>query len=348
MELPQQQSPKVQYEFSGNPNSENLTTMAGFADSSCVANSMLAATDSTKMVKIDDCVPTVFDLADVVKIANYMTNVTNLTDMTSDKISDQVTRVEIANPACADADITNPMCVDAKIADPRYANVDNAFADKAEDVDSLVDKSDNVNMTEMADSVVSMLDHANILEVTNSMMEVPSLTDIIEVANSRVNISAFVDMLEMSNSVADVSNFANVVDNSNSADITKVLDSGTEVPYSVNNFLAHEPTLADSGQNLVWAESNSGKETNTKFDMSIRPRIEGNLDDENQKQPEAESISSNHSELEPTKGQNRLRTPLVESGQAVANQVIKQQPHSVQVAETDIKKSLNVSSVANV
>ena len=99
----------------------------------------------------------------------------------------------------------------------------------------------------MADSVVSILDHANILEVVNSMMEVLSLVDIIEVANSGVNISSFADMPEMSNFMANVSNFSNVVDNSNNADITKVLDSGIEVSDSINNFLAHEPTLVDSG-----------------------------------------------------------------------------------------------------
>ncbi|RDX77391.1 hypothetical protein CR513_42499, partial [Mucuna pruriens] len=43
MELPQQQSLKMQYGFSGNPDLENSTTMSGFADSSSVANSMLAA-----------------------------------------------------------------------------------------------------------------------------------------------------------------------------------------------------------------------------------------------------------------------------------------------------------------
>ncbi|RDY00883.1 hypothetical protein CR513_15868, partial [Mucuna pruriens] len=246
MELPQQQSLKVQYGFSRNPDSENSTTVLGFVDPISVANSMLAVADSTKMAKIDDYVPTVSDLADVVKIANSMTDVTDLTDMTLDEISDQVTRVKIVDLACVEVDISNPMCAYAKMADPRYANADNAFADRAKDVDSLVDKSDNVNMTEMADSIVSMLDHTNILEVANSMMEVSSLAEVIEVVNSEVNISAFADMPEMSNYVANMSNFSNVVDNSNSADITKVLDSGTEVSDSVNNFLAHEPTLADS------------------------------------------------------------------------------------------------------
>ncbi|RDX98743.1 hypothetical protein CR513_18296, partial [Mucuna pruriens] len=327
MELPQQQSLKVRYGFSGNPDSENSPTVLDFADSSSVANSMLATVDSTKMTEIDDYVPTVSDLADVVKIANSMTDVTDLTDMTLDEILDQVTRVEIADLACADVDITNPMCIDAKMTDPRYANANNAFADRVEDVDSLVDKSDSVNMTEMADSVVSMSNHANILEVANSMMEVLSLANIIEVADSVVNISAFANMPEMSDSVANVSNFSNVVDNSNSADITKVLDYGIEVSDSVNNFLAHEPSLVDSGnqsrnrnqaksvfdpkcricnqkkvetdlapqgRNLVWAESDSGEETNAKFDISIRARVEGNLDDENRKQLEAESISDNH------------------------------------------------------
>ncbi|RDX94604.1 hypothetical protein CR513_22998, partial [Mucuna pruriens] len=46
--------------------------------------------------------PTISDLANVVKIANSMIDVTNLTDMTLDEISDQVTRVEIANRACVD------------------------------------------------------------------------------------------------------------------------------------------------------------------------------------------------------------------------------------------------------
>ncbi|RDX80725.1 hypothetical protein CR513_38699, partial [Mucuna pruriens] len=59
---------------------ENLTSVLGFADSSSVANSMLSVAHSTKMAEIDDCVPTVFDLADVVKIANSMTDVTDLTD----------------------------------------------------------------------------------------------------------------------------------------------------------------------------------------------------------------------------------------------------------------------------
>ncbi|RDX91490.1 hypothetical protein CR513_26523, partial [Mucuna pruriens] len=325
MELPQQQSLKVQYGFSRNPNSENSTTVLGFVDPSSVANSMLAAADSTKMAEIDDCVLTISDVVDVVKIANSMTDVTNLTYMTLDEISDQVTRVEKADPTYADVDITNPMCVDAKMADPRYANADNAFTDRVEDADSLVDKSDNVNMTEMTDSVVSMSDHANILEVANSMMEVLSLVDIIEVADSGVNIYAFADMPKMSDSLANVFNFANVVDNSNSADITKVLDSKTEVSNYVNNFLAHEATLTDSGnqsqnhnqaksvsdpecqirkkvetdsapqgRNLVWAESDLGEETNAESDMSIRLRIEGNSDDENWKEPEPESISDNH------------------------------------------------------
>ncbi|RDX91505.1 hypothetical protein CR513_26501, partial [Mucuna pruriens] len=118
--------------------------MMGFANSSSVSNSMLAVADSMKMTKIDDCMPTIFDVADVVKIANFMTDVTNLTDMTWMR-----------------------------------------FRTKAEDADSLVDKSDSVNMTEMADSVVSMSDHANILEVANSMMEVPSLADIIEVIKAQ-------------------------------------------------------------------------------------------------------------------------------------------------------------------
>ncbi|RDX93101.1 hypothetical protein CR513_24672, partial [Mucuna pruriens] len=220
MKLPQQQSLKVQYGFSRNPNLENSTTVSGFADSNSVAKSMLVVADSTKMVEINDCVPTVSNLADVVKIANSMIDVTDLTDMTLDEILDQVTRVEIADPACADVDITNPMCVDAKMADPRYVNADNAFADRVEDVDSLVDKSNNVNMTRV---------------------------DIIKVADSGVNISTFADMSEMSDFVGNVSNFANVVDNSNNANITKVLDSGTEVSDSINNFLAHEPTLADLG-----------------------------------------------------------------------------------------------------
>ncbi|RDX96147.1 hypothetical protein CR513_21231, partial [Mucuna pruriens] len=142
MELLQKQSLKVKYRFSRNLDLENSTNISGFADSSSVANSILAATDSTKMVEIDDCVPTIFYLADVVKITNSMTDVTDLTDITLDEISDQVTRVEIADPSCVDVDIINPMCVDAKMVDPRYAN-----ADRAEDVDSLVDKSDNVNMT---------------------------------------------------------------------------------------------------------------------------------------------------------------------------------------------------------
>ncbi|RDX57901.1 hypothetical protein CR513_62823, partial [Mucuna pruriens] len=167
MELPQQQSLKVQYAFSGNPNSENSTTMLGFADSNSVANSMLAATNSTKMVEIDDYVPTIFDLDDVVKIANSMIDVTDLIDMTLDKILDQVTMVEIANPACADVDITNPMCADAKMACPRYANVGNAFADRAKDVDSLVDKSDNVNMTKSVDSKVEGLDLADKIAISD-------------------------------------------------------------------------------------------------------------------------------------------------------------------------------------
>ncbi|RDX91466.1 hypothetical protein CR513_26550, partial [Mucuna pruriens] len=150
MELPQQQSLKVQYGFFGNPDSENSTTVLGFADSNGVANSMLAAADSTKMAEIDDYVPTVSDLANVVKIANSKTD---LTDMILDEISDQVTRVEIADPACADVDITNPMRADAKMANPRYANADNAFAKRAEDSDSLVDKSNSVKIIEMADSV---------------------------------------------------------------------------------------------------------------------------------------------------------------------------------------------------
>ncbi|RDX72443.1 hypothetical protein CR513_48074, partial [Mucuna pruriens] len=230
MELPQQQSLKVQYGFSRNLDSENSTTVLGFADFSSVANSMLVAANSTKMAEIDDYMSTVSDLADVVKIANSMTGVTDLTDMILDEISDQVTKVEIADPACADVDITNPICADAKILIPDMLI--------AEDVDSLVDKSDSVNMIEMADSVVSMSDHANILEVANSM---------IEVADSKVNISTFTDMPEMSDYVANVSNFSNVVDNSNSANITKVLDYGIEVSNSVKNFLAHEPTLADLG-----------------------------------------------------------------------------------------------------
>ncbi|RDY02987.1 hypothetical protein CR513_13488, partial [Mucuna pruriens] len=234
MELPQQQSLKVQYGFSGILDSENSTIC-------CQPH---ACCYPTKMAEIDDYVPTISDLADVVKIANSMTDVTNLTDMTLDEISDQVTRVEIVDPACVD--ITNPTCAYAKMADPKYANADNAFADRAEDVDSLVDKSDSVNMTKMADSAVSMSNHANIFEVANSMMEVPSLADIIEVADSRVNISTFADMPEMLDFVANVSNFANVVDNSKSADITKVLDFGIEVSDPINNFLAHEPTLADS------------------------------------------------------------------------------------------------------
>ncbi|RDX91491.1 hypothetical protein CR513_26524, partial [Mucuna pruriens] len=49
MELPQQQSLKVQYEFSGNPDSENSITVLGFVDPSSVANFMLAVVDSTKM-----------------------------------------------------------------------------------------------------------------------------------------------------------------------------------------------------------------------------------------------------------------------------------------------------------
>ncbi|RDX91470.1 hypothetical protein CR513_26548, partial [Mucuna pruriens] len=146
MELLQQQSLKVQYGLSRNPNSENSTNVPGFANSSSVANSMLAATNSTKMAEIDDYVPTIFDLADVVKIANSMTDVIDLTDMTLDEISNQVTRVEIVDPTCVDDDITNPMCADAKMVDPRYANVDNAFADRAEDADSLVDKSDSVRL----------------------------------------------------------------------------------------------------------------------------------------------------------------------------------------------------------
>ncbi|RDX60837.1 hypothetical protein CR513_60989, partial [Mucuna pruriens] len=243
MELSQQQSLKVQYGFSGNSDSENSTTVPGFADSNSVANSMLVAANSTKMAEIDDCMPTISNLVDVVKITNSMTD---LTDMTLDEISDQVTRVKIVDPARADADITNPTCADAKMVDPKYANADNAFVDRAKDADSLVDKLDNVNMTEMANSIVSISDIANILEVANSMTEVSSLVDIIEVADSGVNISVFVDMPEMSDSVANVSNFANVVDNSNNADITKVLDSGTEVSGSINNFLAYEPILADS------------------------------------------------------------------------------------------------------
>ncbi|RDX73788.1 hypothetical protein CR513_46545, partial [Mucuna pruriens] len=266
--LQQQQSLEVQYGFSGNPDSENSTTVLGFADSSSVAHSMLAATNSTKMAEIDDYVPTVSDPADVVKIANSMTGVTDLTDMTLDEISDQVTRVEIVDSACADVDITNPMCADTKMTDPRYANANNAFADRVADADSLVDKSDNVNMTEIADSVVSMLDHANILEVANFVTEVLSLADIIEVADSGVNISAFVDMPEMSDYVANVSNFANVVDNSNSADITKVLDSGTEVSDSVNNFLAHEQTLADlDNQSRIHSRQLSWESTNEPFSL---------------------------------------------------------------------------------
>ncbi|RDX83928.1 hypothetical protein CR513_35104, partial [Mucuna pruriens] len=240
MELLQQQSLKMQYGFFGNLDSKNSTIVMGFTDSNSVSNSMLAVADSTKMTEIDDCVPTVSDVDNVIKIANFMTDVTDLTDMTLDEISDQVTRVEIVDPACVDVGITNPMCVNAKMADPRCANVDNAFADRAEDVDSLVDKLDSVNMTEMAESVVSMSDHANILEVSNYMMEVLSLADIIEVANSGR------DQL------------------------------GTPRP---------KPSVG---------ESDSGEETNAESGMSIRLRVEGNSDDENRKQPEAESVSDNH------------------------------------------------------
>ncbi|RDY08171.1 hypothetical protein CR513_07634, partial [Mucuna pruriens] len=171
MELPQQQSPKVQYGFSGNPDSENSTTVLGFADSNIVAHSMLATTNSTKMAEIDDYVPTISDLADVIKIEYSMHDVIDLTDMTLDEISDQVTRVKIANPACADVDITNPMCADAKMADPRYANPNNAFTEGAEDADSMVDKSDNVNMTESADSMVeglNLLDKIAISDLADS------------------------------------------------------------------------------------------------------------------------------------------------------------------------------------
>ncbi|RDX84510.1 hypothetical protein CR513_34427, partial [Mucuna pruriens] len=65
LEMPQQQSLKVQYGFSGNPDSENSTIVLGFADSNIVAHSMLAAADSTKTAEIDDYVPTVSDLANV-------------------------------------------------------------------------------------------------------------------------------------------------------------------------------------------------------------------------------------------------------------------------------------------
>ncbi|RDX91488.1 hypothetical protein CR513_26525, partial [Mucuna pruriens] len=48
-----------------NLDSENSTIMLGFADSSSVANSMLAIAGSTKMAEIDNYVPIVSDLADV-------------------------------------------------------------------------------------------------------------------------------------------------------------------------------------------------------------------------------------------------------------------------------------------
>ncbi|RDX62368.1 hypothetical protein CR513_59310, partial [Mucuna pruriens] len=102
----------------------------GFADS------ILVVADSIAMAEIDNCVPTIFDLVDVVKIANFVANFTDITDMTPGaeslvQILAQVLGVEIANPVGIDAEITEPLCADAKIANLGYADTD--LAGRAED-----------------------------------------------------------------------------------------------------------------------------------------------------------------------------------------------------------------------
>ncbi|RDX89658.1 hypothetical protein CR513_28587, partial [Mucuna pruriens] len=123
-----------------------------------------------EMVEIDNCVPTISDPTDVVKIANFVTTVTDLTNMPPRveslvEILDKVTRAEIADPVGADANITDPMCTDAKIANPRYTN-DATFANRVEDADSMVDKSDGVNMTRSVDSMVEGLDVADKIAIS--------------------------------------------------------------------------------------------------------------------------------------------------------------------------------------
>ncbi|RDX98225.1 hypothetical protein CR513_18884, partial [Mucuna pruriens] len=262
MELPQQHSLEVQYGFSGNSDSENSTIVLGFADSNIVAHSMLATTNSTKMAEIDDYVPTISDLADVIKIANSMHDVTDLTDMTLDEISDQVTRVKIANPPCADFDITNPMCADAKMTDPRYANADNAFAEGAKDVDSMVDKSDNVNMTESADSMVEGLD-------------LPDKIAISDLADSRKRDEVTIDSNIQEEAIAKSNNLEGAGSKSNNQEATKPNFRSCNHKQAENEPV---PNCRDSTR----AESDSNNKTDTESDS----------DKQSQKQLKAETDSA--------------------------------------------------------
>ncbi|RDX76536.1 hypothetical protein CR513_43459, partial [Mucuna pruriens] len=270
MELPQQQSLKVQYGFSGNLDSENSTTMLGFADSSSVANSMLVVADSTKMAEIDDYMPTIFDLADVVKISNSMTGVTDLTDMTLDEISDQVTRVEIVDPACADVDITNPMYADAKMTDPKYANVDNAFAEGAKDVDSMVDKLDNVNMTESANSMVEGLDLVDKIAISDLVDKIA----ISDLADSRKQDEVTIDSNIQEEAMAESNNLEGASSESNNQEATKPNFGSRNRKQAKNEPVPNcrDPTIVES-------------------DSSNKIDIEFDLDKQSQKQLKAETDS---------------------------------------------------------
>ncbi|RDY08587.1 hypothetical protein CR513_07169, partial [Mucuna pruriens] len=135
------------------------TVAPGFADS------ILVDVDSIKMAEIKDCMPTISDLTDGVKIANSTTNVIGLTDITPGveslvQISDQVTRIEIANPVGADVDNAEPTS-----SGPGYADTDSA--NRAEDADSMVDKLANVNKIGSADYVVEGLDLADEIAISD-------------------------------------------------------------------------------------------------------------------------------------------------------------------------------------
>ncbi|RDX89115.1 hypothetical protein CR513_29193, partial [Mucuna pruriens] len=256
---------------------QNSTTVLGFADSSSVANSMLAATNSTKMTEIDNCMPTVSDLVDVVKIANSMTDVTDLTDMTLDEISDQVTRVEIVDPACADVDTINPMCANAKMDDPRYANADNAFAEGAEDVDSMVDKSDNVNMTESADSMVEGLD-------------LPDKIAISDLADSRKRDEVTIDSNIQEEAIAKSNNLEGAGSKSNNQE-------ATEPNFRSRNHKQAENEPVPNCRDSTRVESDSNNKTDTESDS----------DKQSQKQLKAETDSATQVPNPDRVGQLKLR-----------------------------------------
>ncbi|RDX74616.1 hypothetical protein CR513_45616, partial [Mucuna pruriens] len=223
MELPQQQSLEVQYGFFGNPDSENSTTMLGFVDSSSVANSMLATTNSTKMAEIDDYVPTIYNLVDVIKIANSMHDVTNLTDMTLDEILDQM-------------------------ADPRYANADNAFAEGVEDADSMVDKSENVNMTESVDSMVEGLDLPD--KIANS-----------DLADSRKRDEVTIDSNIQEEAIAKSNNLEGASSKSNNQE-------AIEPNFRSRNHKQAENEPVPNCRDSTRAESDSNNKTNTESDSN--------------------------------------------------------------------------------